>query len=71
MRRRKKNIYKFAEKRHSKKGKVSLALAVLSLLAGIGLVVFSVQNQGNATVYTGSIGLFSLLLAAVSSVIGI
>ena len=57
--------------KHSKRGKGSLALAVLSLLAGIGMVAFSVGSQGNATIYVGSAGLLSLALAAVSLLIGL
>lgn len=71
MGRKKRNNYKFADKKHSKRGKVSLTLAILSLLLGIGMVVLSVQNGGNANVYVGSAGIFSLLLAAVSLMIGI
>lgn len=71
MKRRKKNVYKFAGKKHSKRGKVSLALAVLSFLSCIALVALSVRNQGNASVYIGSAGLFSLILSAASLFIGL
>ncbi len=71
MRRRKRNSYKFAGMKHSKRGKVSLALAMLSLFAGVGMVAFSVGSQGNATIYVGSAGLLSLCLSAVSLVIGL
>lgn len=71
MRRRKKNVYKFAGKKHSKRGKVSLVLAVLSFSACITLVALSVQNQGNASVYIGSAGLFSLILSVASLFIGL
>ena len=73
MRKKKRNSYKFAGVKHSKRGKVSLALAILSLSAGIGMVAFSARSQGNATVYVGSAGLLSLALAlaAVSLLIGL
>lgn len=71
MSRRKKNVYKFAGKKHSKRGKVSLALAILSTIAYITLVALSVQNQGNASVYIGSAGLFSLILSTASLFIGL
>ncbi len=71
MRRKKKNSYKFAGKKHSRRGKISLSLAVLSVLMGIGMVVFSVQNSGNASVYVGSAGMFTLLMTVVSLLIGI
>lgn len=71
MRRKKRNSYKFAGKKHSRRGKISLALALLSVFAGVGMVIFSVMNGGNASVYIGSAGLFSLFLSVVSLVIGL
>ncbi|MCI8483919.1 MAG: hypothetical protein HFH41_06230 [Lachnospiraceae bacterium] len=71
MRRKKKNSYKFAGKKHSKRGKISLTLALVSVLAGIGMVALSIQKGGNASVYIGSAGLFALLLSAVSLMIGL
>lgn len=68
---RRRNSYKFADKKHSKRGKISLALAVLSLIAAIGMVVLSIQNDGNANVYIGSAGLLALILTVVSLVIGL
>lgn len=71
MRRRKKNAYKFGAKKHSKRGKISLVLAVLSFLAGVGMVVVSVQKGGNANEYIGSAGLFSLMVSIVSLFMGL
>ena len=71
MRRKKKSSFKFAGKKHSKRGKISLTLACLSVLIGVGMVALSVQGRGNASVYVGSAGLFALLMSAVSLVIGI
>ena len=71
MRRKRKNAYKFGDKKHSKRGKVSLALAVLSLLAGFGMVAASVQSRGNANVYIGCAGLFTLMISVVSLLIGL
>lgn len=71
MRRKKKNSYKFAGKKHSKRGKLSLALALVSVLAGIGMILLSIQKGGNASVYIGSAGVFALLLSAVSLLIGL
>ncbi|MCI8859534.1 MAG: hypothetical protein HFI71_08455 [Lachnospiraceae bacterium] len=68
---RRKNSYKFADKKHSKRGKISLSLALLSLLAAIAMVALSIQNAGNASVYIGSAGLLALILTVVSFVIGI
>lgn len=71
MRRKKKSGFKFAGKKHSKRGKISLILALCSVLAGVGMVVFSIQNGGNASVYVGSAGLAMLLLSAVSFLMGL
>lgn len=71
MRRRKKNVYKFGDKKHSKKGKISLALAVLSFLAGIGMVIASVKSGGNVNQYVGSAGVFSLMVSIASLLMGL
>lgn len=71
MRRKRRNIYKFAGKKHSRRGEVSFALAILSFLAGISMIVISIQCQGNANVYIGSAGLFSMAAAFVSLMIGL
>ncbi len=51
MKRKKKNSFKFAGKKHSKRGKLSLSLAVCSCIAAVGMVVFSIQSGGQANVY--------------------
>ena len=71
MKRKKKNSFKFAGKKHSKRGKISLVLALCAVFAGIGMVVFSIQNGGNADVYIGTAGLAMLLLSGVSLLIGL
>lgn len=71
MRRKRKNAYKFGDKKHSKRGKVSLLLAVLSLLAGSVMIGISIQNGGNANQYIGCAGLFVLMVSFVSLLIGI
>lgn len=71
MRRRRKNAYKFGAKKHSRNGKISLILAVLSFLSGVGMVVISVQNGGNANEYIGSAGLFALMVSIVSLFMGL
>ena len=71
MRRKKRNAYKFADKKQSKKGKVSLALALLSFLSAVAMIIFSIQSGGKATVYIGSGGLLALILTAVSFMIGL
>ena len=71
MKRKKKNSFKFAGKKHSKRGKISLALALCAIIAGTGMVVFTIQSGGNANVYIGCAGLSALLLSAVALLIGL
>lgn len=71
MRRKRRNIYKFGDKKHSRRGKLSLFLALLSFCAGVVMVIISIQHAGNANAYIGSAGLFSLMVAASSLVIGL
>lgn len=71
MRKKKRTSYKFTEETHSRQGIRSLGLAVISILIGISVVVISFQNAGNASVYVGSAGIFSLLLSFVALVMGI
>lgn len=71
MRRKKKNVYKFGAKKHSRRGKISLLLAMLSLFAAIGMIIVSVENGGNAGEYIGKAGIFALMAAAVSLLIGL
>lgn len=71
MRRKRRNAYKFGDKKHSGRGKASLVLAALSLAAGIVLAAVSVQKAGEADVYVGSAGVFALFLAAFSLALGL
>ncbi len=71
MRQKKKSGFKFAGKKHSRRGKISLTLALCSVFAGIGMVAFSIQNGGNATIYIGSAGLFALFISLISLIIGL
>lgn len=71
MRRKRKNAYKFGDKKHSRRGKISLVLDVFSLLAGISMVAFSIQSGGHANVYIGCAGLFMLMVSIVSLIVGL
>lgn len=71
MRRKRKNAYKFGDKKHSKRGKLSLLLAVVSLLAGIVMIGISIQHGGAANPYIGSAGLFALMVSFASLLIGL
>lgn len=71
MRKKKRTSYKFTEKTHSKRGIRSLGMALISIVIGISVIVISVQNTGNASVYVGGAGIFSLMLSLVALVEGI
>lgn len=71
MRRKKRISYKFTEKTHSKRGIRAFGMALISIIVGISVVVISFKSAGNASVYVGSAGLFSLVLSFVALIIGI
>lgn len=71
MRRKRKVSYKFTEKSHSRKGMLSLSLALISLIIGVAVVINSFQNTGDASVYVGSAGIFSILLSFSALFVGI
>lgn len=63
MRKRRRINYKFTERNHSVKGVVSLIVALLSMIWGMIMIIISFQNKGNGSVYLGSGGVLSLLMA--------
>lgn len=67
----KRRSYKFTGKKHSRRGLLSFVLALCSVLSGIVMIVISFENHGNANVYIGSAGLFSMMVSAAAFVIGI
>lgn len=71
MRKRHKRGYKFTEKTHSKKGMLSLLLAVVSLGIFATVISISFQTDGNGSMYLGSAGVSSMLLGVVALVIAI
>ena len=60
---RKTHNYKFTEKKHSVRGIAALALALVSLGLGAAMCVVSARAKGAGSVYLGSMGVLSLLLA--------
>ena len=61
--RRHKRSYKFTEKTHSKRGAAALVLALLSLAVFVHVVMQSFYSDGNGSMYLGSAGVASMLLA--------
>lgn len=69
--RRRKYGYKFTEKTQSKKGMLSLFLAVLSLAVFVYVVMNSFRHAGNGSMYLGSAGVFSMLVALAAAVLAV
>lgn len=70
-RRRRKYGYKFTEKTQSKKGIVAFFLAVLSIAIFIYVIVNSFHHGGNGSMYLGSAGVSSMLVALVAVVLAV
>jgi hypothetical protein len=69
--RRRRRTYKFTEKRQSKLGIAALMLAIFSIFI-FGLVVAnSFMHDGNGSMYLGSAGVSSMLLAVIAFVMAI
>lgn len=65
------NHHKFRGKHLSKRGIAGLLLAVLSLALGIGMVAVSFLHQGSSSVYLGSGGVLSMLLALTAFILAV
>ena len=70
-RRRRKYGYKFTEKTQSKKGSAAFFLAVLSIAIFIYVIVNSFHHGGNGSMYLGSAGVSSMLVALVAVVLAV
>lgn len=69
--RRHKNGYKFTHKSQSKRGIFSLILAALSILIFLCVIVLSFRSRGNGTMYLGSAGVSSMLLALAAFILAV
>lgn len=63
--------YKFTDKTQSKRGMLSLALAVVSLAVFVAVVAVSFSAGGNGSMYLGSAGVASMLLGFVALILAI
>lgn len=61
-----KNRYKFTEKKHSKRGMLSCALAAASIFALLYSLFESFLQGGNGSVYLGSAGILALAVAIIA-----
>lgn len=55
--------YKFTGRKQSARGIAGLTLTILSVALGIVVIALSVRARGAGTVYLGSVGVMSMLLA--------
>lgn len=65
------NKYKFSDKRQSLGGIISTILGILSLTSLIYGVYVSFEAQGYAGLKVGSLGLLSLLVSVIGTIIGL
>ena len=63
--------YEFTEKKKEKKGIVAFILAVLSIAIFIYVIVNSFHHGGNGSMYLGSAGVSSMLVALVAVVLAV
>ena len=70
-RRRKKSGYKFTEKTQSKRGIFALLLAFVSLAIFVYVVINSFRHAGAGSMYLGSAGVTSMLVALVAFVLAV
>lgn len=66
VRRRNKRGYKFTEKTQSKKGILALMLAAVSIVIFAVVIFKSFKTGGNGSMYLGSAGVSSMILAVVA-----
>lgn len=65
---RRRNHYKFTEKKHSKRGMLACFLAAASIFVLVWLFIISFRQDGNGSVYLGSAGILALFIAAAAFV---
>ncbi len=71
MRKRQKRNYKFTEKTQSKRGMAGLFTAFVSIAIFVAVVADSFGNGGSGSMYLGSAGVFSMLLALAALVLSV
>lgn len=66
-----KHNYKFTEKAQSKRGITALGFAIISLVIFVVVIVSASGSGGNGSMYLGSAGVTSMLLAIIALVLAI
>ena len=64
----KRNRYKFTKRKRSKRGMLACALAAASIFALLYLVSEAFWQNGNGSVYMGSVGVLALVVAIIAFV---
>lgn len=59
----KRSRYKFTEKKHSRCGIMALLLSILLMGLYISIILYSFVQQGNVSMYIGSVGVVAMLLS--------
>lgn len=65
MARRRRNRFKFTEKKHSKKGIITLILSLILIIVLVSFVYAAFLNEGTLSTYYGSAGVFAMLISIV------
>ena len=60
--------FKFTEKKHTKRGILSFALALILIIVYLVFLVLSYKSQGRLTVYFGSAGVLCMLISVLDIV---
>ena len=68
---RRRDRFKFTEKRHSKKGMITMGVAIVLLLILGMFLALSYKTEGMLSVYYGSAGVFVLILSVVNIIFAI
>lgn len=68
---RRRNHFKFTQKKHSKKGILALGIALVMLMIYAAILIYSYQSREELSVYFGSVGIFALLGAGTALVLAL
>lgn len=69
--RKKRNRYKFTEKKHSKKGIAAFIAALVILALYIVFLILAFRGNGSLSTYYGSAGVFAMLGAVITLILAI
>lgn len=70
-RNRRRNRFKFTEKKHSTKGIITLGVALILLILFIIFIAKAFQSEGQLSMYFGSAGVFAMIASLIAFVFSI